>query len=495
MFNYISLKWQYLLMLVALFIILFMGRIYFDNIHYKKMLDHKVHTFTMELEKEFQASKQHVNCEYKMISVHYMNSKDIATSYKNNDKDELYKILKDDYFDFQKINSHLHVMHLLDTNNTSILRMHKPQSFNDNLTQQRPMLEYVNNSLENQYSFDVGKNGIEYRITTPFIHNKKHFGILEFGIRPSYFVEELNKAFQIQSAVLVKTKSLDILRVTKRYKSIGEYSIISNDSIFNDISYMIDLNKKHQLINFHEQTYIVTMNLNLEDYQDETLAKIITIKNITQFVKANDASLILINNLTLSILVIILVILYLIFTKYTKELEKTFKIISKLNEKSCYFEEKSNLDAMTQIYNKSFFNDYLNKFLKLKEDGVLIFFDIDHFKNINDTYGHISGDEILIQLTKTIKEFLRTDDIFVRWGGEEFIVILKDISFDLAVKKANSVRLLTQNTKFINDIPVRISLGVTKIKKDDSKDSLLKRADELLYEAKESGRNCVKSKG
>ena len=492
MSGYENIKWKYLAVLLIIFTLVISGRVYFDNKHYKGMLNNRINILTKDLEKSFNLSKTNIKDKYKMLTDHFMNNQNISTLFKTNKRDKLYDLLKKDFYKYKQIDPDLHVMHFLDANNITVLRMHKPQSFNDNLTKKRPIVAYANKSLQEQYAFEVGKNGIVYRITIPYIYNKQHIGVLEFGVRPSYFVDILNNQFQIKSQILVKTDSLKTLTAQKKYKQVGKYSIISSDKFFNSISESIDLNKKDQIIKIKQKTYIISTNLNLENYQNETVAKIIVAKDITKFINENESSLMIINILTFMIFLFILVILYEIFTKFSKELEERLDTISKLHKKSNHFENKSNMDNLTKTYNKAYFDIYLNKFLKIKEDGVLIFIDIDHFKNINDTYGHLAGDDILVQLSKTIKDFLRTDDIFVRWGGEEFIILLLDIQFELAVKKSESLRLLIEDTKFTKNIPVTISLGVTKIKDDDSKKILLKRADELLYRAKKDGRNCIK---
>ena len=491
MFRYESIKWKYLIILLVIFTIVISVRIYFDNKHYKYMLNNRISVLTEDVEKAFNQSKVNIKNKYKMLNTHFMNNKNLTTLFKTRKRDKLHELLNNDYLKYKQIDSHLQVMHFIDTNNTTVLRMHKPQSYNDNLTKKRPIVVYANKSLQEQYAFEVGKNGIVYRITTPYIYNKQHIGVLEFGIKPGYFVDALNNQFQIKSQILVKTDSLKTLMAQKKYKQIGEYSIISSDKFFNKISKMIDLNKASQVIKIGKKTYIISTNLNLENYQNETVAKIIIAKDITKFIEEKESSLMLINSFTFAVFLFILVILYEIFTKYSKELEETLEIVNKLHKKSNHFENKSNMDNLTKAYNKAYFDKYLDRFLKIKEDGVLIFIDIDHFKNINDTYGHLAGDDILIQLSKTINDFLRTDDIFVRWGGEEFIILLQDIQFELAIKKSESLRLLIEDTKFTKNISVTISLGVTKIKEEDSKKTLLTRADKLLYKAKKNGRNCI----
>lgn len=149
---------------------------------------------------------------------------------------------------------------------------------------------------------------------------------------------------------------------------------------------------------------------------------------------------------------------------------------------------------LTSIFNKRYFDWHFKNFLDENRVGSIIFFDIDHFKKINDTYGHLAGDKILKELCSTVKTFLRDEDIFVRWGGEEFIILFEDLDIQIAAQKADEIRKVVENTKFFNNIKVTISLGVTNINKDDTIDIVLKKADDLLYMAKENGRNKVEYK-
>ena len=119
-------------------------------------------------------------------------------------------------------------------------------------------------------------------------------------------------------------------------------------------------------------------------------------------------------------------------------------------------------------------------------------FDIDHFKNINDTYGHITGDKVLITLTKIIKHHLRINDIFARWGGEEFMVLLPRTDIQEAYNKAKELRKIIEEYQD-NQIPkFTVSFGVTEILDSDKSESCLIRVDTALYQAKRQRNDVVK---
>jgi len=122
--------------------------------------------------------------------------------------------------------------------------------------------------------------------------------------------------------------------------------------------------------------------------------------------------------------------------------------------------------------------------------------DIDHFKKINDTYGHKVGDLTLKKIAGLLKERLRTNDFIARYGGEEFTVILNHTTLDDARKVGEDVREFIYNSSFSykqQKIPVTISIGISFFVADDDSNTVFERADAALYFAKESGRNSVKT--
>jgi len=120
--------------------------------------------------------------------------------------------------------------------------------------------------------------------------------------------------------------------------------------------------------------------------------------------------------------------------------------------------------------------------------------DIDHFKKINDTYGHLAGDFVLKEIAKIVKNLIRKSDICGRFGGEEFVILLPNTKLSGAMKLAERIRETIQNHTFDfngKKINVTVSIGITSVGVNDSYESLISRADEALYEAKEKGRNRI----
>ncbi len=156
-------------------------------------------------------------------------------------------------------------------------------------------------------------------------------------------------------------------------------------------------------------------------------------------------------------------------------------------------------DALTGIDNRIKFNQSLAieiaRATRYNSPLSLIIFDIDHFKKVNDTFGHSVGDKVLKTLAKLVEANIRETNIFARWGGEEFVILAPGISLTETLELADKLRSKVEEFDFNKPQKVTLSFGVTAFKKGDSSTMLLNRADEALYRAKENGRNQVQYSG
>jgi diguanylate cyclase (GGDEF)-like protein len=155
------------------------------------------------------------------------------------------------------------------------------------------------------------------------------------------------------------------------------------------------------------------------------------------------------------------------------------------------------LDQLTQVPNRFEFDKVLAHALSVAQRYEKIFsillLDIDYFKNINDTYGHLVGDEVLKIFSALLTQQIRDSDTVARWGGEEFMILLPNTTLDSAIKMAESLRQRVEIHPFDEGMKVTCSIGVAQYMPDDKEDTLLKRVDEQLYKAKNNGRNQVAS--
>ncbi len=173
----------------------------------------------------------------------------------------------------------------------------------------------------------------------------------------------------------------------------------------------------------------------------------------------------------------------------------TFRNISKTLAEKNVMTQIAEKDELTQIYNRKKFNTALS--LAIREATVyatpftIILFDIDHFKSVNDTYGHNVGDKVLIQMSALVRNLLRGDDLFARWGGEEFIILSPSTRENDAYELANRLRQEIERFPFAHVKNMTCSFGVAEFSAGDTAAELIQKADKALYKAKVSGRNKV----
>ena len=179
-----------------------------------------------------------------------------------------------------------------------------------------------------------------------------------------------------------------------------------------------------------------------------------------------------------------------------------FKFLAGSNIENAYHEEiyrLTTVDGLTQIYNKRYFLETLEREIsrahRYHRELSLILFDIDLFKSVNDSHGHLAGDSVLRQLAAVLKQKIRREDIIARYGGEEFAIILPEISGANALLFAEKVRKLVEKTGFRFEdirIPITVSVGVATMDESvQDTTAFVHLADRQLYQAKSEGRNRV----
>lgn len=183
------------------------------------------------------------------------------------------------------------------------------------------------------------------------------------------------------------------------------------------------------------------------------------------------------------------------------EIKEANNIIFQLSKQVNVLKKESNLDALTKVLNRRALSTNLENICSNKKSFKsnrthLVILDIDDFKMVNDTYGHVTGDKILIFISNIIKKTLKNHSKVFRFGGEEFVILFNDISYDET--KAIAIKLLglIRESKLIykhQTINVTISIGITTQLRDDTPDKLIARADKALYKAKHKGKDQMYS--
>lgn len=173
----------------------------------------------------------------------------------------------------------------------------------------------------------------------------------------------------------------------------------------------------------------------------------------------------------------------------------SFSDISQTMLEHIHLEEKTIKDKFTGAYNREFFeqniHNYITQYNSSSSKLAIALLDIDHFKSVNDNYGHDVGDAVLVQFVETVQRYSRQDDIFIRWGGEEFVLILKVKSSEDLQRALDHLRSAIEIQEFPTVGKKTCSIGGTLFQEGEDILTTIKRADEGTYEAKENGRNMV----
>lgn len=188
------------------------------------------------------------------------------------------------------------------------------------------------------------------------------------------------------------------------------------------------------------------------------------------------------------------------FNKINKRIEKSEQNVHNYKERLNEQRLKSLLDSLTKLPNRAAFDEYyaheMKVFTEKHHDITLVVIDVDHFKSINDQFGHSAGDITLQVIAKALEKSIRKSDFIARYGGEEFVLLMPNMTLDNALTHLDRLRLSVRKIpfKFKNEqIQITVSLGATQFKQGDTPLIAFDRADEALYEAKNSGRDrlCI----
>ncbi|WP_455756761.1 diguanylate cyclase [Sulfurimonas sp.] len=249
------------------------------------------------------------------------------------------------------------------------------------------------------------------------------------------------------------------------------------------------------------------LNVSVSEYMStpiETVPRNSSVKEALEFIKEKHYKRVVVvdNKGNLSGIVTQKELISLTYSRWATLMKEYQKELSEINnilkDKNKEYETLASTDSLTGLYNRYKFSElYLSSYLAMTQrhnEMSMILMDIDFFKKVNDTYGHNTGDNVLVQVSHALLKTLRNIDIVCRWGGEEFIVLLPTANLENALYLAEKLRVYIEELDIDIVGKVTASFGVTQIIEGDEMEDAVARADEALYLAKNSGRNCVKSK-
>lgn len=423
-------------------------------------------------------------------------------------REQLHKALLKD---FKWLKTHqVRQLHFHLPGNISFLRFHRPNKYGDSLVKVRHSINLVNQTKKPVFGFEEGRIFNGFRHVYPLFFHKKFVGTVEI----SYGISGINQV------LAHKGESSDIFILSN---AIIDQKLFSDEKSNYTASpfgkeWLIDKTAIEESLNMSllPQDIISTINAKVKKTFTDTIAKRASCQGCSKAIKINQKfytisflpifntkdekagyilsyaddtflpiihanqklfnGLIILLNATLSIMLYVF-------------LNMRLKALKNIQYSAVH-------DELTGVFNRKELTDDLPGLLSLAQQTEqplgIIFFDIDHFKNFNDTHGHMMGDEVLVSISHLVESNLRQQDLFVRWGGEEFIIVIPNTNLEMLKIIAEKLRKSIEEHKFTHlNLSASSSFGITLSTSNDSPESLIDRADKNLYLAKERGRNNV----
>jgi diguanylate cyclase (GGDEF)-like protein len=418
---------------------------------------------------------------------------------------ELYNELKDKYHTMKLLG--IRQLHFHLPNSISFLRFHRPKKYGDSLKGVRPAIDLVNKTKEVKRGFEEGRVFNGFRNVYPIFDKTIFLGTVEVSFASYALTKNILSIEKGYYGLLVRKKTI-LKKVWKNEQKNYYRSFMTDEyrwdkesldymmSVFKNFSFddlkAIEENIKDELkqklklkkdflisFSYKNKDYIAIFK-HIKNLYNEDVAVFVSSKRDDFFKEFYKNITIYTIGLVLSAL--LSSFLFFIYLKKNYDFTK-------------YLEEQSHLDPLTNLLNRRGFLTAIKSLTELhkreKQPYSILFLDIDHFKEINDKYGHDVGDEVLKLLSDIMKNTLRESDMLVRWGGEEFVVFLNKIDTPQALKVAEKLRNNIENYKSKKLPSFTISVGVAKGDGVLDVYKVITKADEALYRAKKNGRNRV----
>ena len=402
---------------------------------------------------------------------------------------------------------------------TSFLRVHKPDNYGDDLSNVRHMIVDTLADQRPRQGFEIGRASPGLRSVSPVYSPSdatKFIGVLEAGTSFKTLADILSQLTGSSVSVL-----LDIERIQETQWSVSDESILESCNCYIESNTSGDraLLERMTAVMFKERptssvtrTEVISVDgerysvtaFGFQDYQGVKLSASKPVGQVLLW-RSIEAEYAALQRSTLQIALIVLVgflifevVLYkglqYVFSQLEREIRKQTRDITELNKRLLSL---ANHDGLTGLLNRRALMERFDSLyafsLRYNHPCVVMLVDIDHFKSINDTYGHQAGDEVLREFAKVLTQGRRSVDLVGRYGGEEFIVVLSGTDLMKATEIAESIRHTVEMSKLHpNDTEsLTCSIGVADINDASSVKQAIAFADEALYHAKGEGRNSV----
>ncbi|WP_457560628.1 GGDEF domain-containing protein [Caminibacter sp.] len=417
---------------------------------------------------------------------------------------------------------------------TSFVNFANLKTYNINLLNIRKDIAWIDSSFTPSTHFYICRYYPGLRATYPIIYKNRLLGSVSFGMNIKIFKDLFEKLGAKEVSIYLKENDLKQALAPKRFQTYAKYPEYKGYKVIGKV-FNVSMTPGYEI-----KRNKVFIKIPIKDFFNRVISYIVIeddiSKTILEIKKTLFTKLIIEIISYIFIFIIVIMIFRAIFhkthklyeilnhiknkefnklpskTKPKDELdefrnnlidvaEELKKYISALNMEIEKFENKAYIDGLTNTLNRMFLEDKAKElFLKhnpQKKPMGIIMFDIDNFKKINDTYGHDIGDLVLIEIANTVNKLIRKEDYFIRYGGEEFVILLPNTNIKNTLQIAEKIRKNIENLNIKlpdskKTLKVTVSIGISETHTNDSSVfEAIKRADINLYKAKKSGKNRV----
>lgn len=488
-----------ILSILAIQTISFLILMYLGHYQYVTVLD-------MTVSKKERDTQQLINTIFEQIKDEYgrygrgiLSNPKVAEAFAKKDRKELLNLTMPIYKELREHNEFLSVMHFHTVDNHSFLRLHKHESFGDDLKDIRPIIVKTNSSRMEQFGLEVGKYGVSYRVVFPVFNKGEYVGAFELGIDVKYLISKLAISNEYVPLFLISKNAAEpIFKYSKDAddylsKFSDDYLIVKYKSSAKDEETVLDVideritGEDNYFRKYNKKEYLVFKSFILKDYNENPVGYFV-FKNEMDYYKNTIIFIRWFSIITAVLIIIVIALLVNILIKnYT----------DRLNEQKEILDFQAHHDVLTGLPNRILFNDRLEQAItkakRQKTEFALLFIDLDRFKQINDSLGHMFGDKVLKVISKRLQGIVRKEDSLSRLGGDEFTLLVEDLKEEIDVSALAKKIILVLSEPIIiesNTLYITTSVGISIFPKDDiNADNLLKYADAAMYRAKEEGRN------
>ena len=463
--NYHKMKNKIMLMFFILTIVVFTVILLVQYRIEQNTLKDMVNLEREKLQKVYKYTINNFYMMYKSLGSKLLDSEEIALAVKNKDKAKLIELTQGFYDELKEENPYFYNMHFHTKDVKSIVRLHKQEKYGDDLSQSRPMIVAVNKEKKILTGVEVGKHAISFRVAFPIFYNEEHVGSFELGVKIDYLTNLLKNSFNTNSLFVFHNKVLSHLFKHSNgkidYKTIDPITLFNykdcnlpDDISFKKLDKILHDNKLYKLDN--SDMYLSEIS-RLRDYKNDPIGHIVFAINMKGFTEKT-----YFHRMTIILSIIIFIIVLFIM------LNRWFGFfVNKVETDQNKLKELTQIDELTKLFNRRKILELIDceydRSKRYKISDTIIIFDVDHFKKINDTYGHNIGDSVLRELSNLLIQNVRKTDHIGRWGGEEFIIIATETNIDDSYKFTEKLRIAIEAHQFKEAGKVTCSFGIAQL--------------------------------